>query len=138
MSLLRLGAAVAAFAVAILLACEPPPPAPAPLAVRPADRWWVQTCGDVRPLGVGHDVQPPKLLHRVEPQFRVPPPTRGMIIIETVLTDRGDVCAARVLRGLTPDMDDQALAAVRQWRFTPVMLNGQPRPAFFNVTVSVR
>jgi TonB family protein len=134
---IRLAAALAAFAVAILLACEPR--TATPVASAPAERWWVDACGDVQPLAVmGHDIAPPKLVHRVDPQFRLPPATRGSIIIETVLTDRGEVCAARILRGLTPDMNDQALAAVKQWRFTPVTLNGQPRPAFFNLTVSVR
>jgi hypothetical protein len=136
-SAVRFAAALAAFAVAIVLACDPRP-AP-PVAGPPAERWWLDGCGDVQPLAVlGHDAAPPKLVHRVDPQFRMPPTTRGMIVIETVLTDRGEVCAARVLRGLTPDLNGQALAAVRQWRFTPVMLSGQPRPAFFNLTVAVR
>jgi TonB family protein len=100
--------------------------------------WWRATCGDIQPLGVmaGHDIVPPVLVRRVEPQWprdRV----RGIIIVETVLDDEGRVCAARVLRGMSETMDAAALDAVKQWRFTPVRLNGHPRPAFYNLTVAV-
>ncbi len=58
------------------------------------DDWWIDSCGDIQPLGVGHDVTPPILIERVEPQWPRDR-TRGMFIIETVLTDEGRVCAAR-------------------------------------------
>ena len=104
----------------------------------PRNRYWVRTCGNVDPLGVmsgGHSIVPPTLLERVEPEW--PPDVQGIVIVETVLTDRGTVCAARVLRGISPGLDEAALEAVKQWRFTPVILNGQPRHGFFNVTVAV-
>jgi TonB family protein len=119
-----------------VLACGTPVEPPAPLP--PRNRWWVRTCGNVDPLGVmagGHAIVPPALLQRVEPKW--PPDVRGVVIVETVLTDRGTVCAARVLRGISPGLDDAAIAAVKQWTFTPVILNGQPRYGFFNVTVAV-
>lgn len=102
------------------------------------DRWWVPTCGPMQPLGVmgGHDIVPPVLLERVEPRWPRAK-TRGVIIIETVLTDDGRVCAARIVRGLGEEMNVAALEAVKQWRFTPVKLNGEPRPAFYGVGVPV-
>jgi len=102
------------------------------------DRWWAATCGDVQPLGVmgGHDLTPPILIGRVEPSWPRDG-ERGVIVIETVLTGEGRVCAARIARGLGEDVNHAALEAVRQWRFTPVRLNGQPRHAFFHVTVEV-
>ena len=120
-----------------LLACEPR--AVTPQVPPAADRWWVAECGEVDPLGVAaHGIDPPRLLHRVQPDFPMPSSSRGSIIIETVLTDHGEVCAARILRGLNVDLNARALAAIRQWRFTPVRVNGQPRAAFFNITVSIR
>ncbi|HUR82270.1 MAG TPA: energy transducer TonB [Thermoanaerobaculia bacterium] len=100
------------------------------------DRWWIDSCGDIQPLGVGHDVTPPILIERVEPQWPRDK-TRGVIIIETVLTDEGRVCAARVLRGLGEPVDAAALDAVRRWRFTPAELRGQPRAARFTVSLAV-
>ena len=77
------------------------------------------------------------LLQRVQPDFRGDR-VKGMIIIETVIARSGDVCAARVLRGLAPSMDAKALAAVRRWKFTPAKKAGQPVQAIFNITVPVR
>ena len=100
------------------------------------DQRWVETCGDVQPLGAGHDVVPPILLERVEPSWPRDR-QRGVIVVETVLTDDGRVCAARIARGSAEDVNHAVLEAVRHWRFTPVRLNGQPRFAFFHVSVEV-
>ncbi|HVE71641.1 MAG TPA: energy transducer TonB [Thermoanaerobaculia bacterium] len=108
---------------------------------RPArdyDRWWAATCGDVRPLGVGHDVTPPILIERVEPRWPRDR-ERGVIIVETVLTADGRVCAARIAKSAMSEVvSAAALDAVRQWGFTPAKLGGEPRAAFYAVAVEVR
>ncbi len=58
----------------------------------------------------------------------------GIVIIETVIDETGAVRDARVLRSV-PLLDEAALAAVRQWRFTPTTLNGAPIPVLMTVTV---
>jgi protein TonB len=35
-------------------------------------------------------------------------------------------------------LDEAALHAVRQWQFTPTLLNGEPVPVVFTVTVVFR
>ena len=40
----------------------------------------------------------------------------------------------RVLRSIQ-FLDEAAVAAVRQWVYEPLMLNGRPRPVTFTVTV---
>jgi len=47
----------------------------------------------------------------------------------------GIVQAARVLRSVTL-LDQAALDAVRQWKFTPALLNGVPVPVIMTVTVN--
>jgi periplasmic protein TonB len=42
---------------------------------------------------------------------------------------------ARVLRSI-PLLDNAALDAVRQWVFTPTLLNGSPVPVIMTVTVN--
>ena len=42
---------------------------------------------------------------------------------------------ARVLRSV-PLLDQAALDAVRQWQYTPTMLNGVPVPVIMTVTVT--
>jgi protein TonB len=43
----------------------------------------------------------------------------------------------RVLRSL-PLLDDAAIDAVRQWRFTPTLLNGRSVPVVMTVTVAFK
>ena len=47
----------------------------------------------------------------------------------------GAILNARVLRSV-PLLDQAALDAVRQWRYTPTLLNGVPVPVIMTVTVS--
>lgn len=130
---------VLALMLVVLAACARKPPAPPP-----PDRWYVGACGDAPPLGVGHAVDPPRLLVRVAPVW--PDVVRqqnlqGVIIVQTVLTEEGRVCAARVVRSIdsehAPALDEAAIAAVRQWRFTPALLEGKPRKAFYAIAVRV-
>ena len=44
---------------------------------------------------------------------------------------------ATVLRGM-PLLDAAALEAVRQWVYTPTLLNGVPTPVIMTVTVTFR
>jgi protein TonB len=59
---------------------------------------------------------------------------QGVVILEAVVDASGRVESARVLRSI-PTLDEAALDAVRQWRFTPALLNGEPVPVVMTVTV---
>ena len=48
---------------------------------------------------------------------------------------QGFVSDAKILRSI-PLLDQAALDAVRQWEFTPTILNGQPVPVIMTVTVN--
>jgi protein TonB len=52
-----------------------------------------------------------------------------------VIAEDGSVRDVRVLRS-KPLLDEAAMDAVRQWRFTPTRLNGEPVPVVMTVTVS--
>lgn len=60
---------------------------------------------------------------------------QGVVIIEATIDARGDVVAAKVLRSV-PMLDDQAIEAVRQWKYTPARLNGEPVAVVMTVTVN--
>jgi len=92
----------------------------------------------VRPLPIGGKIKEPAKIRHVPPiypaiaqQARV----EGIVIIEAIIGADGRVQQARVLRS-TPLLDDAALAAVRQWMFTPTLLNGVPVPVIMTVTVN--
>jgi protein TonB len=100
----------------------PPPPSRAPQA----------------PVRTGGDVQAPRKIHHVAPEY--PAIARsarvsGMVILETTIAEDGSVQDVRVLRSI-PLLDAAAIDAVRQWRFTPTLLNGQPVRVLMTVTVS--
>jgi protein TonB len=59
----------------------------------------------------------------------------GVVILEAVIDRLGRVESVRVLRSI-PLLDQAALDAVRQWRFTPTLLNGTPVSIVMVVTVN--
>jgi protein TonB len=57
-----------------------------------------------------------------------------VVIIEATIGVDGAVQEAKVLRSI-PLLDSAALDAVRQWEFSPTLLNGEPVPVIMTVTV---
>jgi protein TonB len=92
------------------------------------------------PVRVGGAVRPPQRIAYVAPQY---PPlaqatrVEGEVQIEAIIGTDGTVQQLRVLRGAAL-LDAAALDAVRQWRYTPTLLNGIPVPVVMTVTVSFR
>ena len=64
------------------------------------------------------------------------PRVTGVVILEATINDRGTVEDVRVLRSVHPIVDKEALTAVRQWRYSPLTLNGHPTPFILTVTLS--
>ena len=56
------------------------------------------------------------------------------MILEATIGPDGRVQDVKVLRSI-PLLDQAALDAVRQWVFTPTLLNGVPVPVIMTVTV---
>ena len=69
------------------------------------------------------------------PQLAQASHVEGLVVIEAIIDARGIVQSARVLRSV-PLLDQAALDAVRQWRYTPALLNGVPVPVIMTVTVN--
>ena len=61
----------------------------------------------------------------------------GEVIVEITIGVDGAVTNARVLRSI-PLLDQAALDAVRQWRYTPTLLDGRPVPVVMTVQVAFR
>jgi len=59
----------------------------------------------------------------------------GTVILEAVIAEDGTVRDVRVLRSIRL-LDEAAIEAVRQWRFTPTLLNGEAVPVIMTVTVA--
>jgi protein TonB len=99
----------------------PPPPEPKPVVPR-----------------VGGAIVPPAKVRHVAPVYpsiALAARVQGVVILDAVIGEDGTVRELRILRSV-PLLDQAALEAVRQWRFTPTLLNGQPTPVIMSVTVS--
>ncbi len=59
------------------------------------------------------------------PPLAVRAKVRGVVILEAVVDRRGRVEDVSVLRSI-PLLDRAAIAAVRQWHYSPLLLNGRP------------
>jgi protein TonB len=91
----------------------------------------------VKAVRVGGDIREPRRVVYVPPVYptlAVKAAVQGMVIIEATINERGRVTDATVLRSI-PILDDSALEAVRQWVYTPTLLNGVPTPVIMVVTV---
>lgn len=93
-----------------------------------------------RAVRVGGKIVAPKLVHRVDPQYpqlaalsRV----EAIVILEALVDTQGRVEEVKVLRG-SPLFNDAATAAVKQWRYKPLLLNGAPTDFILTVTLLFR
>lgn len=92
------------------------------------------------PVYVGGAITRPERIRDVPPVY--PQVARdakidGTVILEAVIATDGTVRDVRVLRS-RPLLDEAAIDAVRQWLFTPTLLNGEPVPVVMTVTVTFR
>jgi protein TonB len=91
----------------------------------------------VAPIRVSQMRAPAKVHHvsPVYPAIAQQARVQGTVILEAIIDPSGTVKDARVLRSIAL-LDQAALEAVRQWVFTPTLLNGVPVPVVMTVTVT--
>lgn len=78
------------------------------------------------------------LIHKVEPQY--PPLARhlhiaGAVIVRAIISRQGAIERTEVERG-QPLLVQAALAAVKQWRYRPYYLNGEPIEVETEITIN--
>ncbi|MBZ5678963.1 MAG: energy transducer TonB [Acidobacteriia bacterium] len=77
------------------------------------------------------------LIHRVEPTY---PPlakaarVQGDVVLKAIINRNGDIQDLQLVSG-HPMLVPSAIAAVKQWRYKPYLLNGQPVEVETTVTV---
>jgi TonB family protein len=69
---------------------------------------------------------PPVALERVVPQFESTRTVRGAVLLGGMVTPDGKIINIRVMRSLDPVIDERAVEAFRQYKFSPALLNGKP------------
>jgi hypothetical protein len=63
------------------------------------------------------------LLESVQPEYETPEP--DPVFVELTIATDGSISAAKFIEGPLSHRD-AALAAVRQWRYRPTLVNGKP------------
>ena len=96
---------------------------------------------EARPLprfgGTVSQVVPASVVQRVNPIY--PPQARtqgigGDVILDATIAQDGSVPKVKVISG-PPSLADAATRAVRQWRFSPAVLNGKPVEVEQRITI---
>ncbi|HEY7499358.1 MAG TPA: energy transducer TonB [Vicinamibacterales bacterium] len=93
------------------------------------------------PYRAGSGITAPELLREVKPDYTEEARRRalsGEVVLEIVVQSDGRVGAVKVLRGLGGGLDQRAVEAVRQWRFSPARRLGTPVDVLVEVAVEFR
>jgi TonB family protein len=83
----------------------------------------------------------PKLLREVKPTYTADAmraKAEGVVLLRAVVEADGRVGAVHVQHSLHPDLDQQAVAAVKQWRFAPGTFQGHPTAMAVAIEMSFR
>ncbi len=108
----------------------PPPPRPQPF----------KQSSETGSIDVGGKFPESKLIRRVEPIYpdlALEKRVQGRVTLVIHVDDEGNVTEAKVKQG-HPVLNDAAIAAVKQWKYTPTLLNGKPVPVMATVTVDFK
>jgi TonB family protein len=89
----------------------------------------------------GNGVTTPELLREVKPNYTgdaMRAKLQGVVEMEAVVMPDGSVGRVKITRSLDRafGLDEEAIKAVKQWRFRPGMLKGQPVAVIVNVELT--
>jgi protein TonB len=93
-----------------------------------------------QPLKLSEPIVQAQLLSRIEPQYpiiAIQTKTEGTVRLHAIISRDGRITSLDVLSG-HPLLVKAALEAVRQWRYRPTMLNGEPVEVETSITVIFR
>ena len=88
---------------------------------------------------VGGGVTPPSILSRIEPQYSEEARKaryQGTVVLEAIVRKDGTCDIVRIVRSLGFGLDENAIQALKQWRFRPGMRNGVPVDVALNIEVN--
>ncbi len=90
------------------------------------------------PMRPGSGVTNPRVLHEVKPQYTsdaMRAKIQGTVLLECIVRPDGSVGDVQVLRSLDPTfgLDQEAIKAAKQWRFSPGMHLGEAVPVIVTI-----
>jgi TonB family protein len=86
-------------------------------------------------------IRPPTISSKVEPQYSEEARRAGLqgtVLLKIIVDEDGKPRDPKVLRSLGLGLDEQAIAAVNNWKFQPGAKDGQPVPVQAQIEVNFR
>jgi TonB family protein len=87
---------------------------------------------------IGPGVTPPQVVYRSDPVYPADAQNTksgGAVVLDTVIPEDGAPRVIRVIRSLNWQFDESAINALKKWRFSPAMKDGNPVKVRMNVAV---
>ena len=86
-------------------------------------------------LRVGAKVAEKNLVKRVEPQYPASAQeVQASVVLEAAIGKNGEILTLKIVSG-HPLLNDSAIDAVKQWRYTPFRLNGETTEIVTTITL---
>lgn len=83
-------------------------------------------------------VTPPKILYKEEPDFTEPARkhgVQGVVALNVVVDSTGRISDVRIVHAVGMGLDENAIEAVKNWRFAPATKDGLPVPVAVYIEV---
>lgn len=90
------------------------------------------------PVKVGGAIKEPKKLKNVPPEYpddALKAGLQGVVVLQCTIDIEGRVANVEVLKGPLP-LQEPATKAVKEWRYSPTLLDGQAVPVIMTVTLN--
>lgn len=83
----------------------------------------------------------PVPIHKAEPEYTEAARNakiEGAVLIKFVVDENGVPTEPKVVRSLDKGLDENAIEALKQWRFKPALKGGKPVPTSANIEINFR
>lgn len=90
---------------------------------------------------VGSSIQPPVVIHMVTPKYSQEARAAklsGNVVVSMIVDSEGKVRDVHVLRGVGMGLDENAMEAVKKYKFKPALKDGKPVAVYLNVQVNFK
>ena len=89
----------------------------------------------------GEEVIAPVALEKASPSYTAEAREvrqEGKVVVRAIIDAEGAVEDVEVVEGLPYGLTEEAVAAIRQWRFQPALRDGKPVAVFYLLTINFR
>jgi len=101
-----------------------------------------RTAGDSVPISVGGNIEPPRLLNKVQPTYPAAAKSMGIegtVVLRAIIGMDGSPLSLRVVNTqVDHELERAAIEAVSKWRYSPTLLNGKPIEVDTTVNVNFK